>query len=36
MRASNEGHVKCVKFLLGKDATINSQSTVSLIDNNPF
>ena len=34
MRASNEGHDKCIKLLLEKGATLNFQSTVSLIVNN--
>ena len=34
MRASNEGHDKCVKLLLEKGATINFQSMVSLLVNN--
>ena len=37
MRASDEGHQKCVKLLLEKGATINFESTVSLLVNNfPF
>ena len=34
MRASNEGHDKCVQLLLKKGATLNFQSTVSLLVNN--
>ena len=34
MRASDEGHDKCVKLLLEKGATLNLQSTVSLLVNN--
>ena len=34
MRASDEGHDKCVQLLLEKGATLNFQSTVSLLVNN--
>ena len=34
MRASIEGHDKCVQLLLEKGATLNFQSMVSLLVNN--
>ena len=36
MHASNEGHLECVKDLLGKGAKVNMQNEVSAVLVGPF